>query len=119
MEPELQIAEHAQIDSLLSPAHAIGRNVGDGVFVAGDWSGPLGPDSDQAADLTVGRGLLANRRRTLVTLDEMARSGPWMLFSGIVATAAGLAILLGSGGALPFPFVSTPSGAELPSRPTG
>ena len=34
----------------------------------------------------------------------MARSGPWMLFSGMVATAAGLAIVLGhnvwSGGAL-------------------
>ncbi len=38
-------------------------------------------------------GILANRRRTLATLDEMARSGPWMLFSGIVATAAGLAVV--------------------------
>ena len=50
-------------------------------------------------------GMLANRRRTLATLDEMARSGPWMLFSGVVATAAGLAVVLGhnvwSGGALP------------------
>ena len=50
-------------------------------------------------------GMLANRRRTLATLDEMARSGPWMLFSGMVATAAGLAVVLGhdvwSGGALP------------------
>jgi hypothetical protein len=27
-------------------------------------------------------GMFANRRRTLATLDEMARSGPWMLFSG-------------------------------------
>ena len=49
--------------------------------------------------------MLANRRRTLATLDEMARSGPWMLFSGMVATAAGLAVVLGhnvwSGGALP------------------
>ena len=49
--------------------------------------------------------MLANRRRTLDTLDEMARSGPWMLFSGMVATAAGLAVVLGhqvwSGGALP------------------
>jgi hypothetical protein len=25
----------------------------------------------------------------------MARSGPWMLFSGMVATVAGLAIVLG------------------------
>jgi hypothetical protein len=50
-------------------------------------------------------GMLVNRRRTLATLGEMARSGPWMLFSGMVATAAGLAVVLGhvvwSGGALP------------------
>ena len=38
--------------------------------------------------------MLASRRRTLETLDEMARNGPWMLFAGMVATAAGLAILL-------------------------
>jgi hypothetical protein len=38
--------------------------------------------------------MLASRRRTLKTLDEMARSGPWMLFSGMVATMAGLAIVL-------------------------
>ena len=50
-------------------------------------------------------GMLVNRRRTLNTLQDMARSGPWMLFSGMVATAAGLAVVLGhsvwSGGALP------------------
>ncbi len=50
-------------------------------------------------------GMFAGRRRTLATLDEMARSGPWMLFSGMVATAAGLAVVLAhnvwSGGALP------------------
>src|SRR5271157_969473 len=50
-------------------------------------------------------GMLANRGRTLAALDEMARSGPWMLFSGMVATAAGLAVVLAhnvwSGGALP------------------
>ncbi len=50
-------------------------------------------------------GMLANRRRTLAALNEMARSGPWMLFSGMVATAAGLAVVLAhnvwSGGALP------------------
>ena len=50
-------------------------------------------------------GMLANSRRTLGTLDEMAHSGPWMLFSGMVATAAGLAVVLAqnvwSGGALP------------------
>jgi hypothetical protein len=47
---------------------------------------------------------LASKRRTLKTLDEMARSGPWMLFSGMVATVAGFAIVLAhnvwSGGAL-------------------
>ncbi len=49
-------------------------------------------------------GMLLHRRRTLATLNEMARSGPWMLFSGMVATAAGLAVVLvhdvWSGGAL-------------------
>ncbi len=55
--------------------------------------------------VTISVGMLANRRRTLATLDEMARSGPWMLFSGVVATAAGLAVVLAhnvwSGGVLP------------------
>lgn len=55
--------------------------------------------------VAISASMLANRRRTLATLDEMARSGPWMLFSGMVATAAGLAVVLGhnvwSGGALP------------------
>jgi hypothetical protein len=40
----------------------------------------------------------------VATLDEMARSGPWMLFSGMVETAAGLAVLghnVWTGGALP------------------
>ncbi len=50
-------------------------------------------------------GMLANRRRALDTLDGMAHSGPWMLFSGMVATGVGLAVVLGhqvwSGGALP------------------
>jgi hypothetical protein len=55
--------------------------------------------------VAISGGMLANRRRTLATLDEMARSGPWMLFSGMVATTGGLAVVLGhqvwSGGALP------------------
>ena len=50
-------------------------------------------------------GMLANRRRALDTLDGMAHSGPWMLFSGMVGTGVGLAVVLGhqvwSGGALP------------------
>ena len=50
-------------------------------------------------------GMLANRRKTMATINEMARSGPWMLFSGMVATTAGLAVALGhqvwTGGALP------------------
>ena len=49
-------------------------------------------------------GMLVNRRRTLATIDEMARSGAWMLFSGMVATSAGLAVVLAhnvwSGGGL-------------------
>ena len=48
--------------------------------------------------------MLVSKRRTLKTLDEMVKSGPWMLFSGMVATVAGLAIVLThnvwSGGAL-------------------
>ena len=55
--------------------------------------------------VTISIGMLVNRRRTLAALDEMARSGPWMLFSGMVATSAGLAVVLGhqvwNGGALP------------------
>jgi uncharacterized membrane protein HdeD (DUF308 family) len=54
--------------------------------------------------IAIAVAMLASRRRALATLDEMARSGPWMLFSGMVATAAGLAIVLGhnvwTGGAL-------------------
>jgi hypothetical protein len=54
--------------------------------------------------IAISVGMLVNKRRTLATLDEMARSGPWMLFSGMVAAAAGLAIVLGhnewSGGTL-------------------
>jgi hypothetical protein len=38
--------------------------------------------------------MLVSKARTLKTLGEMARSGPWMLFSGMVATLAGLAIVL-------------------------
>ncbi|MGO9421290.1 hypothetical protein [Roseiarcus sp.] len=55
--------------------------------------------------MAISLGMLANRRQTLATLNEMAHSGPWMLFSGMVATAVGLAVVLGhnawSGGALP------------------
>jgi hypothetical protein len=54
--------------------------------------------------IAISIGMLVGRRRTLATLDEMARSGPWTLFSGMVATAAGLAVVLvhdvWSGGAL-------------------
>jgi len=54
--------------------------------------------------IAIAVAMLASRRRALATLDEMARSGPWVLFSGMVATAAGLAIVLGhnvwTGGAL-------------------
>lgn len=54
--------------------------------------------------IAISLGMLANKRRTLATLNEMARSGPWMLFSGMVATAAGLALVFAhnvwSGGAL-------------------
>ena len=54
--------------------------------------------------IAIAVAMLASRRRALATLDEMAGSGPWMLFSGMVATAAGLAIVLGhnvwTGGAL-------------------
>jgi hypothetical protein len=54
--------------------------------------------------IAISIGMFVSRHRTLATLDEMARSGPWMLFSGMVATAAGLATVLAhnvwSGGAL-------------------
>jgi hypothetical protein len=50
-------------------------------------------------------GMLVNHRRTMAAIDEMARSGPWMLFSGMVASGVGLAVVLGHevwrGGALP------------------
>ena len=54
--------------------------------------------------IAISVGMLVSKRRTLAALDEMTRSGPWMLFSGLVAAAAGLAIVLGhnvwTGGAL-------------------
>ncbi len=40
--------------------------------------------------MAVSVGMLINRRRTLTTLDEMASGGPCMLFSGLIAVAAGL-----------------------------
>ena len=50
-------------------------------------------------------GMLVNHRRTMAAIDEMSRSGPWMQFSGMVAIAVGLAVVLGhevwTGGALP------------------
>jgi len=44
--------------------------------------------------IAISIGMFVGRRRTLATLDEIARSGPWMLFSGMVATAAGLVVVL-------------------------
>jgi hypothetical protein len=44
--------------------------------------------------IVISVAMLASKRRTLDTLDAMARSGPWMLFSGMAATAVGLAIVL-------------------------
>jgi len=44
--------------------------------------------------IAISLAMLASKRRTLKTLDDMARSGPWMLFSGMVATAVGLALVL-------------------------
>ena len=70
--------------------------------------------------VAISAGMLAPRR-TLATLDEMARSGPWMLFSGMVATAAGLAVVLGhnvwSGGALPVVVVTLMGWASLLLEP--
>jgi hypothetical protein len=54
--------------------------------------------------VAISAGMLARKRRTLETLDDMASNGAWMLFSGMAATAAGLALVLGhnvwTGGAL-------------------
>ncbi len=54
--------------------------------------------------IVISVAMLIGKRRTMETLDDMAGSGPWMLFSGMVATAAGLAIVLAhnvwTGGAL-------------------
>jgi hypothetical protein len=55
--------------------------------------------------VAISLGMIANRWRTMAAFDDMARSGPWMLFSGMAATAGGLAIVVGhqiwTGGALP------------------
>ena len=54
--------------------------------------------------VAISAAMLMNRRATLATISEMAKSGPWMLFAGMMATAAGLALVLAhnvwSGGAL-------------------
>ncbi len=54
--------------------------------------------------IAISIGTLVNRQETLETLDEIARSGPWMLFAGIVAAAVGSAMVVGhyiwTGGAL-------------------
>jgi len=56
--------------------------------------------------VAIAAGMLVNHRRNMAAVDEMARSGPWML-SGMVATAVGFAVALGhevwSGGVLPIP----------------
>jgi hypothetical protein len=44
--------------------------------------------------IAISVGMVAGGRRTLATLNAMANSGPWMLFSGMVATAVGLAMIL-------------------------
>ena len=44
--------------------------------------------------VAISLGMLFDRRRALATIDEMSRSGPWMLFSGMAATAIGLALVL-------------------------
>ena len=45
--------------------------------------------------VAIAAGMLVNHRRTMAAIDEMARSGPWMLFSGMVASGVGLAMVLG------------------------
>jgi len=54
--------------------------------------------------IAVSLALLLHRRRALAAIDEMFASPAWMLFSGLVAMAAGLAVVLShnfwSGGAL-------------------
>jgi hypothetical protein len=44
--------------------------------------------------IAVSLAMLANRRRTLAAIEEMMASGAWMLFCGLLATAAGLALVL-------------------------
>jgi len=55
--------------------------------------------------VAISLALLADRRRALAVIDDMSRSGPWMLFSGMTATAIGLALVLrgrdAAAGALP------------------
>jgi hypothetical protein len=42
--------------------------------------------------VAISLAMLVNRQRTLDTFDAMAASPAWMLFSGMVATAVGLAL---------------------------
>ncbi len=44
--------------------------------------------------IAISVAMLARKQRMLETLDQIVRSGPWTLFSGMAATAAGLAIVL-------------------------
>lgn len=43
----------------------------------------------------VSLAMLLNRRQMLAVFAEMTASRPWMLFSGVVACAVGLALVLG------------------------
>jgi hypothetical protein len=43
----------------------------------------------------VSLAMLIDRRRMLAVFAEMTASRPWMLFSGMVATVAGLALVIG------------------------
>jgi len=54
--------------------------------------------------VVVSLAMLVSRRRALAAIDEIVASEAWMLFSGLVATAVGLAVVIAhnvwSGGAL-------------------
>jgi hypothetical protein len=75
--PDVPFAERLKVGAMISTTIFLGKLLG--LYL-----------------VAISLGMIANRRCALDALNEMARSGPWMLFSGMAASAGGLAAHIAS-----------------------